>query len=329
MIKRFGEWRNLIASALFLTLADPAIAMAAGSPSTIGGAIEYFKQNFFVGFTGAFIVLAFIIGVVLTIYGVINISKSGRNGPPLAHGIYMMFGGFVMATLPAALGVDVMTILDPNSSFYGYVGGGNSAVGQPQVCFSVSGTGGSNFPMNCVLQNIATNIVPVAVETSFILCYLIALIVAANIVVGLAKSKRSPSSEPPRHWHIKLIVAGILANIPLFLGDLATSFGYTSIVTENGYQGINGSSPSSLLAYTPPPGTTALTTYANTIQWAMVILSMFGVFYSIYGILLLLNTEDRHHSRSMAWVHIIGGVFLANIGLTVKLLSKTTLGISI
>ena len=198
----------------------------------------------------------------------------------------MFFGGVLLTTLPVALGVDVMTFLDPRGSYYGYVGGGNNTVGQPQLCFSINGSGSSSFPITCILQNIATNVVPVAIETTFILCYVIALVVALNIIVGLARSRRSYNSEPPKHWHIKLFIAGLLANIPVFMGDVATSFGYNSIVDENGYQGMSGSSPSSLLAYNPPGGTSALTQYASTIQWGMVILSMFGVFYFIYGVLV-------------------------------------------
>lgn len=331
MIKRFNEWRDIIFAAIFLVFMNPVIALAAGgTPSTLGGAIQYFESNFFIGFTGALVVFAFVGGVVMVISGVTNIAKAGtRSGPPFSHGIFLFFGGVLLTTLPVALGVDVMTFLDPSGSYYGYVGGGNNTVGQPQLCFSINGGGSSSFPITCILQNIATNVVPVAIETTFILCYVIALVVALNIIVGLARSRRSYNSEPPKHWHIKLFIAGLLANIPVFMGDVATSFGYNSIVDENGYQGMSGSSPSSLLAYNPPGGTSALTQYASTIQWGMVILSMFGVFYFIYGVLLMLNTEDRHHSRSMAWVHVVGGVMLANIGTTIKWMSNTFLGISI
>lgn len=317
------SWGACLAMVLLATLAGVGRAQAQ-TVTTIGGSIHYALQTTVIALTGVIVVVFFLIGVWLVISGLAGMIGS-RGQTNVTGGIFKIGGGSILVSLPLALGIDVATLFGDGSN--PYVGGGNDAVGAPQICLSASGAGGaSNFPTTCVLHNIAINVVPVAVETAFIVCYIIALLVAGSVFIGLARSRRSNGVDEPKHWQLKLAVAGIMANIPVFLGDVAATLGWQSVVTGSGYQGISGGTVNSVLAYAAPAGSTLLQKYAETIQWALVVLSMFGVIYAIYGVALMLNVEQRNHSTAKAWVHVLGGVALANIWVVIKLAESTMFG---
>lgn len=296
----------------------PGIAMA--GPATTGDAISNFDSDIFTNVPMVLADFFFLCGVILVCAGLYHLASGHNQGSQTkkSHGGWMLLCGILMASLPLVLGVDVGTLLGVGA----FTGGDSASVGSTTSCLS----GTSNSAMECVLRNISVNVVPIAIHTAFLGCYLVAAIIACSIILQLASSRRNNVDEP-RHWKIKLAVAGILLNVPMFLSDLGSSFGYGQLINGDGYQGLDGDSPSSLLTYVPPGGASdALQQYAGTIQWAFVILSMFGIFYAIYGIALLMKFEEGHHTKASAWVHIVAGILLANIGETVQFIWPTFFG---
>lgn len=324
MVRRTETGRSWVACAAMVAVAILTMTGSAQAQTvtTIGGSIHYALKSTAIALTGAIVVFFFLAGIWMVISG-LGVMIGGRGQFNVKGGLFRIAGGSILVSLPLALGIDVATIFGDGST--AYTGGGNATVGTPQVCLSMSG-GMKSFPTTCVLHNIAINVVPIAVEAAFVICYIIALIVAGNVFLGLARSRRNNGVDEPKHWQLKLAVAGIMANIPVFLGDVAATFGWQSVVTGSGYQGISGGTVNAALAYTASTGSTLLQKYAETIQWALVVLSMFGVIYAIYGIGLMMNVEHRNHSTAKAWIHVVGGVALANIGFFIKLASTSLFG---
>lgn len=295
----------------------PGIAIAA--PSTMGDAISSFDQDIFTNVPTVMADFFFMCGVILVCVGLYHLASGFNQNSQTkkAHGGWMLFAGFLMSALPLVLGVDVGTMLGVSA----FTGGNSASVGATTSCLS----GSSDNAMECVLKNISVNVVPIAIHTVFIGCYLVAALITCSIILKLAESRRNGVNEP-EHWKAKLAVCGILLNVPTFLSELGASFGYGALIDGSGYEGLNGDSPSSLLTYSPPGGISELQKYEGTIQWAFVILSMFGIFYAIYGVALLMKFEDRQHTKASAWVHIIAGILLANIGQTVQYIWPTIFG---
>lgn len=296
----------------------PGIAMA--GPSTAGDAIQNFDQDIFTNVPTAMGDFFFLCGVVLVCMGLYHLASGFNQNSQTkkSHGGWMLLCGIVMSSLPLLLGIDVETMLGVSA----FTGGNSASVGATTSC--LSGSAGSD-EMACVLRNLAVNVVPIAVHTVFVGCYLVAAIIACSIILKLAESRRNGVNEPD-FWKAKLAVCGILLNVPIFLSEFGSTFGYGSLIDGSGYEGMDGDSPSSLLTYVPPGDASGLQHYAGAIQWAFVILSMFGIFYAIYGIVLLMKFEDRQHTKASAWVHIIAGILLANIGQTVQYIWPTLFG---
>lgn len=305
-----------------LIVAWPGVSHAAGTSAggTIGSVIHYALSSTVDAASHLVILLAFLGGLYLLGSGLLSLyeaSDQNRNGG-LKDGIFRLLGGAVLCALPSALGISVETVL--HAEIFG--GSTSAPIGAVQSCVSLNG----KIPMTCVLKNIASNVVPIAVEAAFVICWLVALIILFNTAYGFAVAQGRGGSNTPQHWKLKLVAVGILANLPVFLETVAHTLGiHSGTVTSGGYQGMNGGQVASILAYVPPGMPNKLAQYTQEISYGFVIISMFGIFYALYGLVQLMDPQSKKSKFDIAW-HIIGGVALANPNYSVCLLVNTLMG---
>ena len=313
----------LIRATLFGTLfvaGWPSLAHAATGSDTVGSAIQYALSSTINAAAHLIILLAFLAGIYLLGSGLMLLYEASdqNRGTGMREGVLKLLAGSALCALPALLGISVETIL--NTAVYG--GSTSAPIGAVQSCVSISGS----IPMTCVLKNIASNVVPIATEAAFVICWVVALILLFNTVYGLAVSQGRGGSAAPQYWKLKLVAAGILANLPIFLEIIANTLGvHTGTVNASGFQGMSGGQVSSILAYAPSGVSGQLAQYTQEISYGFVIISMFGIFYALYGLALLMNPQSNKSKFDIAW-HIIGGVALANPNYSVCLLVNTLMG---
>lgn len=329
--------RQPVAAAIFAVaglslLPQLALAQTTSSSSSatnVGSAIQSFLSNLTSSFPTAISGAAFILGVYMVVAGTWSLARRGqddRNSPPMAHSVYLILGGAAMSMLVTLTNTNISTLLNGATA---YAGNSAATAGSTTTCISTSSSSGaSSTAMECMLQNIGTNVISIAVEALFVGCYFISAIVTITTLYGLAMSRRRSGYDEPKNWQVKLIGCAMLGNVPSVMTMLAGTLGLSSVVTTSGYQGVTGSTASTLLTYTPTSGTTAsLEQFAQVITWVFVILSGFGVFYTVGGIFMLMNPDDNRHTKTKACIHIFAGCLLANIQATVTLITST-LGIN-
>jgi hypothetical protein len=301
MTHKKSDYQLQFVVAIMAACMTPHLAFA---QSTVGNAIANFGSNLENPLLTAVVVIAFAIGLYLIGTGLIAIADASSNSGQVQYrdGIIKMLIGSALMALPTVLGVTVQTVL--GTAVYG--GSANASVGGPQNCLASSGSGS----LTCVLQNISVNVVPIAIETTFVMCWVFAVIILAMTLYQLSASNQR-GGDAPKNWKMKLVLVGILADFPFFMSSIESSLGITNqTITSNGYAGMSGSNPNMMLAYQAPGGG-ALAQYSQAIGYAFVVISMFGVFYTLYGVGILMS-ENPRGSKWSGIVHILGGIALAN-----------------
>lgn len=304
---------------LGLITLDPNLAFA--QADTVGSAFQNFQQNMIESLPNTISGVAFIAGTYLVIAGLWSVAKADRNAPGFKHSIYMILCGSAISLTSALLNTDVATVFAGGSV---YAGDSSVTAGATENCY---GTGSGDLPVTCMMKNVATNVIPIAVETAFVACYFIAGIMLVTTLYGLAMSNRRGSAEPPKNWQMKLIGAGILANVPTALAAMSATLGFPALLGWANYSG-SVNSATNILSYLPV-GSGSDAQLAEALSFAFVIMSGFGVFYFIGGINMLINGDDNRNTKTKAFVHLLGGTLMANIQMTTYVLLNTLMGINI
>jgi hypothetical protein len=239
----------------------------------------------------------------------------GSNGDHhrYAEGLLKLVGCALLCSLPDTFGVGVATFFGSNGSYTGNLATAfaNHAV---QDCTTVSGDAG----ITCVAKNVATNLVPIFVETSFVLMKVLGFCMGGSLIYKLAASQNERGRGLPDGWTVQMGVAFILCNAPSLWAAAETSLGVSNpLITGSGAQGLGQSGPPSMLAYTysGSGAGTLLASYQQLIGWCFVILVMFGIVAMWRGIMQLkAHAEGNKQGGGLgsAFVHIIAGVILAN-----------------
>lgn len=306
--------RNYIGFAVLLALALPDTAAAA---PTIGASLSIFAQVI-----GPLITLTAVMSTVVGAYLLFNGLKSfadassSRGQVTFNDGFAKLIGAVLLISIPETLGIGVTSLF--GATYDTRVYDGSYEYGGVTSCIS-----GGGMILSCMANNIATNVVPVFLKVAFALMFLSGAALAAQTIYKMATQHGNGQRGHERGLVLKLLIAIVLANSPVFLGQMSETFGITG-GTLSAIGTINSSS--SLLAYNAPAG--MLSQYASLIASLFRIFVMFGVIAVWRGLFLLkagAEGSQQGAAGAGAW-HIIGGVFLVNIKFTVCLVLNTTAG---
>lgn len=189
-------------------------------------------------------------------------------------------------------------------NFLDAITGGKAAVGGVENCL-VSGT-----PAACMANNIATNVIPMAVMALFAMVFIFGLIIFAMTLIEIAKAQENPN-QAGKGAITKLVTAVMLMNAPLAFG-LATKtlMGTDGTITATG---LNTSSD--FLKYPTGSSLEIVQKYTALIGHSFTILTFFGAWAFVRGIFMiksLVEGRGNQGSFGMAGVYIVAGVLMAN-----------------
>lgn len=321
-IQKNGVIQSWVVTLFFAALVFPARASAAIGSNTIGGTINTMMTNLQTPLITTIVLIAYGLGFYLVgtgLWALIDSANPDMAGVHNRHAVIKMAAGSAITVLPSLLGIDVETLLGVGT----YSGSGTGNAGAVQNCIGTS----TSFPLSCVLHNISSNVVPVATSAVFALSWVFAAGLLVSTIYQVAVAQQRGGNDMPRHWKTKLVLVGILANLPFFLTTLEGTLGITGgTITSSGYAGMAGGSAASMLAYQAPVSSAKLTQYAQAISYAFVVISMFGIFYVLYGLGVFINSDHSRTSKFSAVIHIAAGVALANPKTSVCLVVNTLMG---
>ena len=306
------------ASAAAASWAGPAAA-AQSTGLTLGDMVAGIAADIWAPFWILTMGLSLLVGLYLVAMGIFKLRDIGGHGQSTAlDGLLRICGGAFLVALPDTLNIGLM-------SFYGAVTGhpmtsANAAVGAVDDCIS-----GANAGLTCVAKNVATNLVPVFVEVSFGLMFLVGALMVFQALHGLATSHATGHHRMPDGWSSNLIWGILLCNTPHLLTLIATTLGITS-ATVGDSGGLNNAG--GMLAYTAPANATVLASYASLIGYLFQIFVMFGVLAVWKGIVYLRAYASGQERGGMGpgMTHILGGVLLANAKFATCIVVNTFFG---
>jgi hypothetical protein len=264
-------------------------------------------------------------GIYLLIRGIMKFAATAQGGGRDGYGsamAHIALAAFLIA-LPQASGMGMNTIFgeargggvlsgggldyDDNGVGGDYLGtlmGGAAAVGSVENCLN------NAAPAVCMSQNIAKNVIPMAVIMIFALSFLAGLAIAGTTIVQWAKS--TDRSEQSRSNILKIVTAILLMNASvLFRLATTTIMGQDTPIADTGH--LTANSP--LLSYPVDSTIEVVKHYSQLIGNAFTILVFFGAWAFIRGIFMVKSVAEAGRqggSYGMAATYIIAGILMAN-----------------
>jgi hypothetical protein len=323
---------------MFAVLA-PSLAFAAGE-QTIGDRLAAMVND---AWNPIFLLVAAgaaIGGIFMFAKGLMKLVEAsgerGGNGGYTPGLAYLALAAALLA-LPDAAGMGMTSILgaargggaldgtglDYNESgaggdFLSTINGALASVKPVENCLT-SGT-----PAACMAQNIALNVIPMAVYALFAMVFIFGLVIFAATLIDIARS----SEDPRQHGKggiTKLFTAVMLMNAPLAFGlATKTMFGSDGTIGESGLTGTG----SKLLTYTSGSSLEIVKKYSELIGHSFVILTFFGAWAFVRGVFMIKSTVEGRGQGSvgMAGVYIVAGVLMANAKASTCLILNTVGG---
>lgn len=276
-------------------------------------------------------------GLFLFIRGFFKLAEASqdRGGGGYGSGIGYIVAAAILIALPDAAGMGMNSLLgdvrgggtlgsggldyndntaDSGTFLDQLMSGTNKSVGAANNCF------GAASPMTCVAENLAKNIVPVAVYVLFALTFLIGFLGFAATIFKIVQSNDRRESTGGQVG--RLALCALLMNSPFLLTLINTTIGVTDSPITVG--GLN--SGSSMLTYSVGGTNATLAQYAQLIQYSLWILAFFGAWAFIRGIAMMKNVSEQGSqggSYAMAGVFIVGGVLMVNMKFSICLIITT------
>lgn len=305
---------------------------------TVGATLEKFIDDVGNPFLMVIFFCSAVGGLFLFIKGFFKLAEASqeRDGKYGAGLLYILAAALLIA-LPDAAGMGMQSLLgdtrgggtlgggslDYNDSGTGATGvmdqimaGTNRSVGAANNCY------GTSAPLTCVAENLAKNIVPVAVFVLFSLTFLVGFLgfAAAIFKIVQANDRREASGSQVG----RLALCALLMNAPFLLTLINTTIGAPDSPITTG--GLN--SGSSMLSYTVGGTNATLQKYAELIMYSFWILAFFGAWAFIRGIMMLKGVSEAGRqagSYGMAAVFMVGGILMVNMKFSLCLI-VTTIG---
>jgi hypothetical protein len=301
---------------------------AAYADNTIGSRISALVQDAWNPIFLLVAVGAALAGIIMFAKGFMKIAAASSqsaqsNSKDWVPGLAYIAIAAALIALPDAAGIGMTSIL-------GAARGGGE-LNQAGLDYNENGTSGdflasingalagvrpvdncltSDAPAACMAQNIALNVVPIAVYALFAMVFISGLLIFAMTLIDIAKSAEDPRSHG-RGGLTKLFTAVLLMNAPLAFSLVSkTVLGVDGAIGETGL----GSTSSNILTYTSGSSLAIVKKYAELISHLFVILTFFGAWSFIRGVFMIKGTiEGRSQgSLGMAFTYMVAGVLLAN-----------------
>lgn len=335
--------RALYTATLFLFTGLTTAAYADGdgkAAASIGDALKTMVSDVWNPFLLLTTMVCGLAGIYLLIKGLTKIVATAQNGGrdgygsamayillaalmialPQASGMGMntIFGGQGRSTLQTA-GLDYDDGTKLTDNLLGTLMGGTASVAAPVNCIS------HEQPAVCMSQNIAANVIPMAVMALFSFTFLAGLMIAGATVMQWAKS--TDRSDNGRAYITRIVTAILLMNASvLFRIVTKTAMGQESPVTDLGHA-VAATSP--LLSYKSTSTSAIVNNYAALLGNAFVILVFFGAWAFVRGVFMVKSVAEAGRqggSYGMAATYIVAGILLANAKFSTCLILRTALG---
>ncbi|MTH95993.1 hypothetical protein [Roseibium sp. RKSG952] len=276
-------------------------------------------------------------GLFLFIKGLFKLAEASqeRGGGGYGSGVACILAAAILIALPDAAGMGMKSLLgdvrgggtlgggglDYNDSMTDsgtfldqLMNGTNRNVKAPENCLDASA------PMTCVAENLAKNIVPMAVYVLFALTFLVGFLGFAATIFKIVQS--NDRRETTGGHFVRLALCALLMNSPFLLTLINTTIGITdSPITAGGLI-----SKSSLLEYSVSNESETLAQYAELVTHSFWILALFGAWAFIRGIVMMKSVSEQGSqggSYAMAGVFIVGGVLMVNMKFSICLVVNT------
>lgn len=321
----FGGRHHRLTPSLFAALAVMApVAAQAQTTGTLGGLVGITIDNLWEPFWIVLLGSAFLLGVWLVATGLSRLrdigGSHGHAQGQAMDGITRIVGGALLVALPDTMNAGIMT-------FYGNITGhamnsANGQVGGVNSCLATTG-GVAGSTLTCVAHNVASNLVPVFIEVSFGLLYLIGAAMILHALYTLATSHAAGHRQIPKGWVARIVIGALICNVPHLMSAIETTMGIQNgTILDTGY-----SQTSNLLAYNNTSGG-VLAEYSQLIGYLFQILVMFGVIAVWRGIFFLRSYAEGTGRATVGQglTHIIGGVLLTNSKYSTCILMNTFMG---
>ena len=306
---------------LFLTLIllSPSNALAQSiATNTIGGAVYDAGSDIFKPVLATVVGIFYLLAIWLASSGLNYMKRAGdanesRNGRYAVGGVLRFFGAGALAALPDMMNMGIFSLFKGTD---GAIYDGSLTTHGPSnvsECLSASAAGDANA-LTCVAQNIGINVVPVAIEFTFIACVVAGAIICGRALYKMATHDGEQSRTGLGSLIGKFIVGLLFCNVGIFFYNIENTIGISnSSITGRGAASISG--VPSMLTYTPDSSVAILSSFASLISWTFVFLMMVGVFAFVRGLMIMYSlTNGGGHQKGMtsAVVHMMAGVLLAN-----------------
>lgn len=308
---------------LFAALA-PSLAFAADD-QTIGSRLAAMVND---AWNPIFLVIAAgaaVAGIFMFAKGLMKLVEASgeRSNSGYTPGLAYLALAAALIALPDAAGMGMTSILGAAK--------GGGALDSTGLDYSESGAGGnflsaingtiasvgkvenclvSDTPAACMANNIATNVIPMAVYALFAMVFIFGLVIFAATLIDIARSSEDPRQHG-KNGITKLFTAVMLMNAPLAFGLVTkTMLGSDGTIGESGLTGAG----STLLKYTTGSKLEIVKKYEELIGHAFVILTFFGAWAFVRGVFMIKGTVEGRSQGSlgMAFVYIVAGVMMAN-----------------
>lgn len=315
---------RILARAIIIgtVLLSPGLAFA---QSTVGNRLSAIVDDVWNPFFLLVAVCSAIGGLFMFARGMMKlVAASGdRSNMGFGPGLVSLVIAAALLALPDAAGMGMTSILGSakggstlggseldygdngiSGNFLNAITGGKATVGGVQNCLD------SSTPAACMAQNIATNVIPMAVMALFGMVFIFGLIIFAMTLVEIAKGQENPN-QAGKGAITKLVTAVLLMNAPLAFGlATRTMLGMDGTIGDSG---LNTSSE--LLKYPTGSSLEIVKKYTELIGHSFTILTFFGAWAFVRGIFMiksLVEGRGQQGSFGMAGVYIVAGVLMAN-----------------
>ncbi|QHM90094.1 hypothetical protein [Acetobacter pasteurianus] len=285
-----------------LVLVFPEFAMA---ESTLGGAIGHFGGNINGPFWKLLMVASLLSGLGCIYKGLklLIMVADGRSHHVISYAppTGMLIAGALLVAIPDTMNYGI-------ASFFGYVTGYHGSTydtfGNPSDCIS------STTALTCAAKNVRTNIVPVFIQVSFVLMFLVGGWYLYTIILSAAHEVGS-GRPLSRNLAFRGLVAFLMMNMSALMAFGLASLGSSDNPLTN--TGFNGDSD--MLSYTGSSNISIVQNYSELIGYTFAILAMFGVAAFWKGLFILKDVADGNARTGpgTAFMHMIFGAGLTSI----------------
>lgn len=267
-------------------------------------------------------ILFVVSGLLVMVKGLMKLKDSSERGGSSGEAIAIVFIGAILLAIPTAAGMGIETFIGGNGMSSSYastsvvIDSGSSGIsldnlkvkgdiGTPENCLS------SEQPTVCMASNIASNLVPISIKAAFATAFLVGFLMFGSGFIEITKGLASgQGGRLPQGVAVKIVIAILLMNSGyLFSLATATLIGTTSTVTDIGLNSSSG-----MLTYTASSTSTLNQNMAILISKCFIILTFFGTWAFLRGILMLKNASEGKNQGTIAMgmVYIVAGILMAN-----------------